>query len=313
MTTNQNPKHILFTRGYSFDDRPLFKSQKELADIIFTKYPDDYATKTSLITFLNKVLQGGRPLSEKLKKAISYALDDRIVDEGNRERVKRELFKAFQEHNSRNKLKAHSNSEESRYAVWKREFNELIDKPGHHVFISNHLLELLNTEEAKQHIEKILQNIGIVKKDGEKVNKGFKYQYFVKDLTTSTSLWKNLYAYLRDVRSFTHDEAQNALIEANKNYYIRVFSSQPYFAINNLYLYNIRREDPQAYRTYLINKTLQICKVPDLALEPILTELYLPLKGILKNRMELVIEDKYGYPTETGIASQQYTNIAAAR
>ncbi|MEL6672583.1 MAG: hypothetical protein AAFR61_10340 [Bacteroidota bacterium] len=171
----------------------------------------------------------------------------------------------------------------------------MISLPGHHVIISDNLLELLNTQPANETLKLIFQNIGVLPRDGEKHDAGFRYEYYVKDLITSTSLWKNFYYYLREHKGFSYEEAQETMATLNREEKIRIFYTQPYIACQNLYLHNIKREKPQGFRVYQNRE--KICKVPKKAMENLLYNLYLPLKGTLKNREGIVQEERYGDPS----------------
>ena len=290
------PKKILFGPQSSIHGAPLFKTQKELAEQIYLMFPGPkgFESPASLQSYLSLVLRGKKPMSHKLERALFSLLEERIPNKASLAELKENLLEALERIKTPEKTEVIFSQDENPNVSVRMAFEKMLRTPGHHVLITDNLIEVYNTPKANDVLEMIFCNIGVLPGAEIGDNKGFKYEYFVKDIYTSTSLWKNFYYYLREHKHFSHEKTQETLLRANRDAKIRIFHTKPYLASHNLYIHNIKRENPQAYRFYLHREN--VCSVPPEALDDLLEHLYLPLKGTLKNNKGVVEEDKYGYP-----------------
>jgi hypothetical protein len=97
-----NPKSLLFEDALADDGRPLFASQRELAQILVTIPGSGFETKhaENVRIFLGQVLKpsnesGSRPLSTNLKRALPRAIATRIGDTQRANAVADQVLEAF--------------------------------------------------------------------------------------------------------------------------------------------------------------------------------------------------------------------------
>lgn len=272
--------NLLFNQLLGKREEPLFSSQADLARVIFKEVEDNsFKSIDSIKSYINRVLKDDKPSSDTLTNAILEAIKLRLKKSVHFDSVKAEFVKAISNiDNFKHEKLSESSYEES--------LLKIINSEGHHVIISDYPHEHLETNFSKRIIQNIVKNLGVV--DGE--TRIFKYEYYVKDENTAIIIWKIFEKEIRQKTGKEQTDVDDILIDLYKvRKSLRIFYSTPYIASHNLYLLNIRADNPKAIKMY--NQSNIKINIPEREISNIVEYIYIPLKATLRH--EVVFECDY--------------------
>lgn len=234
-----NPKDLLFKPLADNTEQVLFKSQKEIVDLISLEESAGNESKTgrknSLKVFLSNCINGKKKLSKELKDNLSKVLDKRLVNFDQKDSIKNKIFNAFDivhrsykasERNDNDIFELKSTLRKSNVSLIRKsrsdkrihqtifeEFLKRTDNAKKIVSTSGTPCEITDSKTSYKMIEFISNSIGLFGKDS--AIKEFVY-YFPKKNKDEIAIefWKKVYFYNEMIGvPFLED----SLIEANEN------------------------------------------------------------------------------------------------
>jgi hypothetical protein len=288
---------LLFERSFGPDARPLFASQSDLAKSIIEV--EGKGELESTRAFVNQVIRGRRPPSDRFKdsieKAVSERLSKRRLSAEDVEYVTRKLADAID-------LGA---IDPEKPLDDKKEFGALKEESERatvHFILTIRPAELRPNSTKAEHLkEDLAERLGLMGSQHTEPHKGkdakkVRYIFNVPDELIARALWNSLHEYLTKERGLTDEESKTRLRALGDRLTVNVVT--PVYCIPPMVVFD--PDDDEGIRGFVLEYHKDDCvSVARLTSETLglwKNQVYLPLTTAIKPKkhsVEQMTFDKY--------------------